>query len=191
MVKHTGVVFSAGFAGLIFSSVLLAGDADKSPNALPRQAVVTFTKHFPDMRPVQTKDVNATSCKLQMRSEMGPVAEDFNGDGIKDYAVLLISTTVKRTVKWEAKNWPVHDVVLVVLEGQKDNTFRFQKLYAQEDSLPTIYNIRFQHKGELREVGTGKIIKMTAHGFMLSACEKFAVVYFFDNEQYRMVGIEG
>lgn len=191
MVKTINMVLSMGLAALTHSSALQARDTDESPVALTSQATAMLKKNFPDMKQVQAKNINRTSCKLHKQSEPGLVMKDFNGDGIKDYAVLLISTAVKRAVKWEGKDWPVHDVALVVLMGKKDDTFDFKTLYAQEDSLPTIYYIRPQPKGELREVGTGKVIKIHNYGVTLSACEKFAVVYFFDGSQFRMVGIEG
>jgi len=143
------------------------------------------------MRIVQSADVKLPECTHQRMDGSGFLTADLNGDGIADFAALLISRVPKRIEKWEGKDWPVHQVRLVVLLGQKDGSFQANTLYEHEDFLPTIYGLRVQPPTELREVGTERRVSLSKPGIILFACEKFSVVHFYEGGSFKSLGIDG
>lgn len=176
---------------VILCAPIFAPGKGSVPSILPSAVETALNREFPSMRLIEERDIDSRSCRGLVTTSPGSVSVDFNGDGIEDYAALLVGVSAKRNEKWEGKDWPVYDFRLVALLTSKDGSFDIRTLFFGEDSIPTIHIIKLQSAGTLREVGTGRAVKLERPGIEFDACEKYSVVFFFEGTQFRKVGIGG
>ncbi len=138
--------------------------------------------YFPKERIVESNDIDSKSC--QVASHPGWIEADFNGDGLRDYAVLL-KGSVKQKKEWHGRELQLMEVKLVAfVQEAARGRFRSIVLDSFEEYYPLGVDIDIQPKGWIREPPSigHKAVELKNPGILQYFCEKSASVFYWDKK---------
>jgi hypothetical protein len=137
------------------------------------------------MRPIQGGDIRRGACSGVDTGHPGWVSADFNGDGIRDYGLLLISSKPSRTVRFDGKDYPVFSARVTAFLGLAGNRFEERSIYEFDEALPTIRGIRLQMPETAADPGARRYLTWRYPALVFFACGQFEVAYFWFDKGFR------
>jgi len=144
--------------------------------------VLMQIKHINRQAVILSKDdIDLNECEVS-NINPGIVKDDFNGDGIADYAVLLSMPIIADN---GTGNKAINSrIKLIVFVATKANLFNRVTLYEADDYLPAINFIKLQKPGQIKSM-SNKYKKINNSSIKFVTCGKSAVVYFWDKYKFR------
>jgi hypothetical protein len=170
--------------GLVWTSAA----AQPSEEELPAGLREEIRKLGPSARIVGEGDLDRQNCSP--RSSPGLVVDDFNGNGRKDHAALVLTGATRKPPQPgpRSSGVEVEIVLLVMLDGDAAGIQVVQRFWLPPASAAR-YVIAVQPPASLVEFnGPGKIT-LKQPGIMLVYCEAAATVYYWSPRKRRFDSI--
>lgn len=169
---------------LLLGLAPLTAAAQSSEEELPAAVREEIRKLGPSARVVGEGDLDRESCSP--RTSPGLVVDDFNGNGRKDYAALVLTGATRKPQQPGARDSgvEVEIVLLVILDGGVASPQIVQRFWLPPASAAR-YVITVQPPAALVEFnGPGKIT-LKQPGITLVYCEAAATVYYWSPRKRR------
>jgi len=188
--KSSSVIFTVAGTMLFFFTAFSCSNADEnaSLSSARNDLQVLIRSIHPKADILQRKDMDLKSCG-RVETDPGFVESDFNGDGVKDYSMLLKIGGVKEEKEWEGKVWKLIDMWFVVFLGDELGSFKVFIIDKFETFLPSIVGISIQPPGIVRKWDSDKTVKLKYPGIQRFFCEKSASVFYWDGDKFEYVPI--
>ena len=118
-----------------------------------------------------------------MKGHPGLVEADFNGDGRKDYVVMLRGG-VEKELEIQGKKYKSIDLMLVAFLKDESGSYKSSIIYKYDAGLPPfgVY-IELHRPGVIQEFGTDRTAKIKNPAVLLIHCEKSSVVFYWDKQK--------
>ena len=107
------------------------------------------SSQFPGSKVVRVGDIDKEECGSVVGNP-GFVEADFNGDGFKDFAALLMGDT-KKVVEWQGKTLKLIEVKLVAFLKNDKGKFQPFLLERMDEYYPLALRIELEAPGEIVE----------------------------------------
>ncbi len=173
----------------LFAVVSLCADAAgrEAAPAAPAGLLAAIKAIRPDARLLEKSELDEGACG-RGRPQPGIVEADFDGNGVKDYATLLVVGDPRKTEKeLNGKQWQRFELWLVVFMGQSDGQFKPVTLDKMQGWIPSSRGLRLQKAGSSRLADSRRRVWLRHPGFALYACEQYAVIYYWSGSRFEMV----
>ncbi len=164
----------------------LRADTNMSSKAfsLPSSIQKSINQLYPSTRLLEMKDMDLISCGT-LTEQPGIVQADFDGNGIVDYAILLISTKVKReyTDRNERILYLV-DTFFVVFQGRREDQYEPILIETRETWLPSSVGLAMARPGRFKTWDSSKTLELKNPAIERYICEQQAAVFYWDTDKY-------
>ncbi len=137
---------------------------------------------------VRPADVDASSCGPRGKSP-GLVATDLNGDGRQDFGVLLMLKYTGKETPWQGKVLREAQFAFVMFVGDGGGDLKPRVVRRYTDYLPSSVVIELEAPGIVRHRETGKDVRLTHPGILMSFCEKSAAIYYLAGNRLRSIPV--
>ena len=136
-------------------------------------------EYYPNYTLVQLKDLDNDLQEYftatYHNSHPGCIQEDFDGDGLADYALLLRAKTKDKTIER-----------ISVLKGKKEQSFISINLDELKDRVGSFF-IRYVPPGKIKEWNTNKTMVISRPAFELVLFEAASRVYFWQEDKFHFI----
>lgn len=152
--------------------------------SLPSSIQKSINQFYPGTRLLEMKDMDLTSCGM-LTEQPGIVQADFDGNGILDYALLLISTKVKR--EYAHPNGRILYLVgtfFVVFQGQREGKYQPILIETRETWLPSSLGLAMARPGRFKTWDSSKTLELKNPAIERYICEQQAAVFYWDTDRY-------
>jgi hypothetical protein len=180
MSTYFGVVFLAcSFGALLDVNSSLADQLSQGNELTP-----AIQKAYPQSKIVQAKDVDEASCGVPPNPP-GIVEADFNGDGQKDFMVLLRGG-VENEIESKGKMYKSIEIKLIAFLKDEHGTYKSSIIYKYDGGLPPFIEfIQLIPPGPITEIYTDVTTKIKNPSVLLIHCEKSSVVFYWDKTKKK------
>ena len=135
---------------------------------------------------VRPADVDASSCGPLGKSP-GLVATDLNGDGRQDYGVLLMLKHTGKETPWQGKVLREAQFAFVMFVGGAGGDLTPRVVQRYTEYVPSSVVIELEAAGIVRHRETGKDVRLTHPGLLMSFCEKSGAIYYLAGNRLRSI----
>lgn len=180
LVRHAG-------KGIFIAGLLIADPAMSaavSGVSVGDDIAIAATSQFPGSKIARSRDFDKEECGSAVGNP-GLVEADFNGDGFKDFAVLLIGKT-KQIVEWQGKNLKLMEVKLVAFLKNDQGRFQSFLIERMDEYYPLSLKIELQTPGEIQEFlpsSEARSVKLKHPSILRHFCGKSSGVFYWDEKK--------
>lgn len=172
---------------LLVLTVSLSGQGYSADQSKLTPAMTSAIQHISaGAAPLTEASIDAKNCG-NIPPTPGFVVADFDGDGRKDFAVLLKTEKPGRMVEWEGRKVPLANYVFAILVDNGKGGFTAKLIERFEDNCPLAAFLEPQAPGAIRDRDTGKEVTIQNPSVTLLFCDKSAAVYHFVGKRIHTV----
>jgi hypothetical protein len=131
-------------------------------------------------------DVDLSSCPSAGNAP-GIVANDFAGNGRRDYAVLVKTKVAKEETIWQDKKLREASLALVLFVDDGDGKYTRRILKRFDDFVPVGAMVKVQPPGAVVDRESNKRVAIPHAAVTLILCEKSAMTYYLEEGKVKSV----